>query len=258
MATYLVTYHPLIRTQPGRDAVQQYGLPPYIDASCRREPDFQSAYPSISALCRGRAFAPRLKVSDIVVYITKQGQYPGLQEPHWKFIAMLEILMRFNSHPEAAFWYRGKQLSLPSNCLVPGNPPVQLDQTHRRNACISTPQVISDCIKEGVVSPDIPKQRNSCVPHLPPLPVPCDKKISPLSLGDSFLVRWDQWYQDRVQQWGTFLVCKPLCPTELHNPPTITRENMLEIFGKVPATRNPPAISLSQFDKLKRVVGQTR
>jgi len=40
MSTYLVTYRPLIGKRAGRDAIKEYNLPPHIDGSCRREPDF--------------------------------------------------------------------------------------------------------------------------------------------------------------------------------------------------------------------------
>ncbi len=37
--------------------------------TCRREPDFESQFPAISALCRGKLFAPRLNPDDLVAYI---------------------------------------------------------------------------------------------------------------------------------------------------------------------------------------------
>jgi hypothetical protein len=45
--------------------------PPFIDASCRREPDLESRYPSITALCREGHFAPHLHEGDVVAYMTK-------------------------------------------------------------------------------------------------------------------------------------------------------------------------------------------
>ena len=59
---YVVSYRPLAGTPQGRRAVQRYGLAPYIDASCRREPDLEAKWPTISALCRGRNFAPRRSI----------------------------------------------------------------------------------------------------------------------------------------------------------------------------------------------------
>jgi hypothetical protein len=52
-AFYVTTYRPICATAEGRRAVDEHQLAPFIDASCRREPDFEAAYPTISALCRG-------------------------------------------------------------------------------------------------------------------------------------------------------------------------------------------------------------
>jgi len=54
MTSFLATYRPISASWRGRNAVTRYGIPPYVDASCRREPDFESPLPSISALCRVR------------------------------------------------------------------------------------------------------------------------------------------------------------------------------------------------------------
>ena len=45
---YLVSYRPLSYNAYGRAAVYKYDLPPFIDGSCRREPDFESPFPSIT------------------------------------------------------------------------------------------------------------------------------------------------------------------------------------------------------------------
>jgi len=49
--TYVVTYRPLESTATGRRVKTD---PPFADGSCRREPDLESKFPSITALCRGR------------------------------------------------------------------------------------------------------------------------------------------------------------------------------------------------------------
>lgn len=126
---YLVTYRPLVLTRMGRRAVKDHGLPPFIDGSCRREPDFESAYPSITALCRGSRFAPRLQPGDRIVYITTKGSYLERRERHWRLTAVLRVLHRFPSHEQAASWYRERDLSPPSNCMVTGNPPLPLKLT---------------------------------------------------------------------------------------------------------------------------------
>jgi len=50
-----------------------------------------------------------------------------------------------------------------------------------------------------------------------------------------------------------FLVCEPQF-IELHQPPILTEEMMLEIFAEIPATRNPPKISEGQLARLQEIV----
>ena len=94
----------------------------------RREPDFESAFPSISASSRGKNFAPCLRPGDTVVYTTTKGRWGpaeiGRVELHWRLVAVLEVFQRFETHDEAARWYRGQGLAVPGNCVVEGNPPL--------------------------------------------------------------------------------------------------------------------------------------
>jgi len=41
MAIYMSSFCPLICTDAGKQAAGKYKLPPFIDGSCRREPDFE-------------------------------------------------------------------------------------------------------------------------------------------------------------------------------------------------------------------------
>ena len=117
----------------GKSAIQKYCFPPYVDDSIRREPDFESRFPSISAICRASKFAPRLMESDTIVYITVKSNYPGHAGRHRRLTAILKVIKRFKSHRQAAKWYKKKGVELPSNCMVPGNPPLSLDQTSNRD-----------------------------------------------------------------------------------------------------------------------------
>jgi hypothetical protein len=45
---YLNVFRPLAKTPNGRNAIKQHSLPPFIDASCRREPDLESQLPFVS------------------------------------------------------------------------------------------------------------------------------------------------------------------------------------------------------------------
>jgi hypothetical protein len=130
MTIYLVKYRPLNSTPEGQRAIMQLNILPYVDGSCRREPDMECEFPSISALCRGELFAPNLIEGDEVVYITTKNLYG---EPFWhrRIIARLKVFKRFGSHLEAAAWYRRNVGKLPSNCMVAGNPPLPLNHTSR-------------------------------------------------------------------------------------------------------------------------------
>jgi hypothetical protein len=123
---YVVTYHPLCSTPQGRRVRSD---PPFADGSCRREPDLESAHPSITALCRGRNFAPRLRRGDRVAYVTCASR------GKWRLTALLEIIERCETHEEAAQWYRSRKVPLPSNCMIPENPPLPLERTIGKCGC---------------------------------------------------------------------------------------------------------------------------
>ena len=126
---YLNSYRPLVMNGRGRTAIHKYGFPPFVDYSCRREPDFESKFPSITTLCRGSNFAPRLNETDIVVYMTVKRRYPGYKSKHRRLTAILKVIKRFESHRLAANWYQDNGLRVPSNCMVEANPPLELDKT---------------------------------------------------------------------------------------------------------------------------------
>jgi hypothetical protein len=203
MAWYVVTYTPLASSREGREAAENHGHPLFADASCRREPDFEAVYPSISCVCRGSNFAPRLTHGDTVVYLTKKGSYQGLTEPHWRLVAILKVFEVFRTHSEAATWHRERGLPLPSDCIVPGNPPLPLDHT------------------EGP---------------------------------DEDLAKWDATYQARTTKNGTLVLCKPLW-MDLFAPPIVRLKDLLDVFGRIPPTRNPPAVPEADVQKLLAMVG---
>jgi hypothetical protein len=164
---YLVKYGPLNTTEEGQRAVARFGLPPYADGSCRREPDLESTYPSITALCRRELFAPHLKEGDKVLYLTIKDFY-GQTFKHRRVVALLKVLKRFESHSDAARWYAAQGENLPSNCMVPGNPPLPLTHTSRG--------------------------ASSCAPG-------CGSAAATLK-------QWNTHYQRRADEVPVFLVCK--------------------------------------------------
>ena len=133
---YLVTYRPLAFSRVGRDAAERANIPPFVDASCRREPDLEAPHPSITALCRGHLFVPRLVRGDTVAYITKKGRYGNCSEDHWRLVAVLRVMKSYSSHLAAANWYRQRGEDLPSNCMVSGNRPKPLRLTDKYESTI--------------------------------------------------------------------------------------------------------------------------
>lgn len=129
---YLNTFRPLAINPAGRDAVEKHGLPPFIDGSIRREPDFEHPRPVITCLCRGGQFAPRLRAGDRVAYMTVKRRYER-SVPHWRFVAILKVDQIFDTHRHAAEWYDAEGLPLPNNLMVPGNEANPLSHSHREN-----------------------------------------------------------------------------------------------------------------------------
>jgi hypothetical protein len=134
MAIYFNSFQPLCGAKKWKAIHLQYpDLPPFIDGSCRREPDFENDYPSISALCRGGKFVHRLKQNDIVAYWTVQNAYLDVRKNHYRLVAILRVMECFESHEIAAEWYSAKMQKLPSNCMIPEkNAPIVWGKTNQK------------------------------------------------------------------------------------------------------------------------------
>lgn len=124
---WLNTYHPLAGTPEGPWRHRQPSLPPFADASCRREPDLESDYPTITGLCRPPSVR-KLEVGDVVIYTTVRDAYDGTAA-HRRVTAVLRVIAAHRSHPSAADFFRARDLPLPRNLFVPNNPPLPLDMT---------------------------------------------------------------------------------------------------------------------------------
>lgn len=208
---FLCSFRPICGNAAGRGAVARGGIPPFIDGSCRREPDFQSNAPSISALCRSTKFAPRLWPGDSVAYITNQGLYGG--ELGWALVSLLSVVKRFESHEAAADWYRKSGFGVPSNCIVPDNPPQPYHLTNQKPPAVVAARVDTEANPERAVR------------------------------------LWDSTYARRADECGVFLACKADF-LELWRPPVLRRSELHAIFGRVPGTQNPPEITAAQFRAL--------
>lgn len=139
MSIYLSSFYPLKCTKKGREAVSNDKLHPYIDGSCRREPDFENKFPPITGLCRP-GFSKRLHEDDIIIYITNK---KGINKHY--LIAILKVIDTANSHNEAEKWYKNKNYSIPNNLIISATKPFQLEKTHqfhKINRRISDPEKI--------------------------------------------------------------------------------------------------------------------
>lgn len=121
---FLNSFHPLVRTRKGQEAISAYSLPPFIDSSIRREPDLEHPFPAITALCRPK-FAPCVHEKDVVVYITVKDKH----RDQWRLVSILHVVKECKSHQEAAKWYHERGYSLPNNCMVRGTKPKPLNQS---------------------------------------------------------------------------------------------------------------------------------
>ena len=210
----LATYRPLIKRRSGREAIRQHALAPFIDGSCRREPDFESPFPSITATCRGGNFAPRLQLGDRIAYSTVKGKYRADAENGWRLVAVLRVIQRFESHNDAAAWYKQQNQPLPSNCLVDGNPPKPFELTNGD----------------------------------PPAEV--KKRVAAAKYDFVGVIRlWDATYRERIAKHPVFLATEAEF-LELIDPPQLHESQVRAIFGQIPSTLNPPQITCEQLERL--------
>ena len=214
----LNTYQPLTLSRFGIEASIRFNIPPYVDGSCRREPDFESKYPSITALCRGRACAPRLNVDDRIIYLTVKNDYENFGESHYRLTAILKVFKRFENHQAAAKWYLDNKIQIPSNCLVNGNPPLPIEKTIGLK----------------------PNQMKRILNH--------DDQFRAKQLA-KMLKEWDNEYWEKTKRYSVFLVCKKIF-VELRKPPIFSIKDLVKIFGRVPVTRTPPEITRNEYKKI--------
>jgi hypothetical protein len=142
--------------------------------------------------------------------MTVKGAYEPELIRHWRLVAILRLVQRFESHKQAATWYQDNGLALPSNCMVDGNDPLPYDMTI------------------GLIPPNMFGNGLST---------------------DERLRKWDSIYKLRARQRGVFLACEADF-LELYHPPILTDGMMLEIFGRVPPTLTPPPISEIEYAAL--------
>jgi hypothetical protein len=152
-------------------------------------------------------------VGDRVAYLTVKGRYWGQRDPHWRLVAVLRVIQRFAAHSVAAAWYAEQGLSLPSNCLVPGNAPKPFDLTNGNPPAAVRARVEAAVDSEGAIR------------------------------------LWDAVYRRRVALHPMMLATEPEF-LELHRPPEVHVQDLRSIFGRIPATLNPPTVECGQLDAL--------
>lgn len=197
----LNSFHPLCETEIGQNAITDFGFPPFIDASCRREPDFENPLPSITALCRQDKFAPQLYPNDIVIYITVKGKW-NTNYDHQRIIAILEVIARRDNHFQAKSFYSNKGFAIPSNCMVEDNPPYGFFET------AGNYEKKTDIKNFLSYSPE-------------------KQKI----VGERKVTIWNKEYLEKSKKWGTFIITKPIF-LNLYDPPILTDRDIFNIFKK--------------------------
>jgi hypothetical protein len=219
----LNSFHPLCETEIGKNAIMEFNYPPFIDASCRREPDLENQWPSITSLCRQESFAPNLFPNDIVVYVTVKGKWSD-GDSHYRLVAILEVIDRKESHIQAKSWYLSQGYDIPSNCIVDGNPPHRFCETAGN---YETKKDIKHYLK---YSKEIQER-----------------------IGAQKVAAWDQHYRKQSRKSGCFNT-KPVY-VNLVNPPELTDDSIREIFGGPINTRTPNIISKDEFKKIAHLAG---
>lgn len=217
---YLVSFHPLCSTSAGRHAVKIYDLPGFIDSACRREPDLESDFPSITALCRAGKFAPRLNQGDRVLYMSVKRRYGKVRGR--ALVAALEVIKTFKSHEEAALWYIEKGLPLPSNCMANDNAPIPVAKTR-----------------------GLPKNTDEV-----------RKLWSAPQRGNPTLKMWDAAYKTRAIRHPSFVVTSPISGPSLKNPRIYSDEELKKFLTakKVPGTQNFKILTGGAFDALANAI----
>ncbi|MCC5787224.1 MAG: hypothetical protein JJU33_11050 [Phycisphaerales bacterium] len=237
---YFVTFRPLVSTKAGREASERYSLPPFVDGSIRREPDFEHEMPAISCLCRGGNFAPRLLVGDHVAYATVKGRYDG-HPAHRRLVAMLRVEGLFDSHEAAAAWYNAEGIALPNNLMVPGNKAKPLAHSVRGDQRTEPEAGCSGNRRTEKPSAKRPG---------------CGKCVNPREAresrggGCSVHADWDKAYLERSRRHPRVAVCTRLFYDLEYSATMLTDNDLQRVFGRVPGTRNPGRHPMQMFDRL--------
>lgn len=220
----LNSFRPLCTIQLGLEAIEKYKLPHFIDASYRREPDFENPFPSISALCRQGSFAPHLCKDDIIVYMTIGRQLQPYKQGH-HLVAILQVQEVFATHELGGVAYSRENLPVPSNCMILENRPYDFDKTGGDFESIHSFKKY--LLRSG--------ERR-------------------LAIGRRRLKIWDENYLKKSKIWECFVKTKPLY-LDVNNPTQISGSDFDYIFGRISITQTPNILTEKQFIELGKLVG---
>jgi len=213
MSVYLNTYLPICYNRFGRNSISENKLPNFIDGSCRREPDFENPFPAITQLCRPGKLVTRLKRGDLIIYLTKKGNY-GNDYPHWRFIAILEVIDIYPNHQSATLYYLNNNLEISQNIFCNQTNPFNLNMTHGicgfKHQNLSSTQIIH-------IWNEFYKKRS---------------------------IDFSECTITKVWQEHLYLGDSAL----------ITHETMMEIFNRIPGTQNPPKLKDIEWDNFRRIM----
>ena len=218
------SYKPLCHRKLGVLAIEKYGFLPFIDASCRREPDLENPFPSISALCRQGNFAPHLRKHDIIVYMTTGGKFAPYKMGH-HLIAILQVQEIYETHELGKDGYINAKLPIPNNCMVKETQPFDFDKTAGGNMKASIIEKFLSLSSEA-------KER-------------ANKEL---------IKDWNNDYLQRSLDYQCFVKTTSLY-VNLQTPTHLLKSDFEYIFGKLPNTRNPNIISENSFVKLAKIAG---
>ncbi|HRX97087.1 MAG TPA: hypothetical protein P5514_09100, partial [Bacteroidales bacterium] len=138
----------------------------------------------------------------------------GLSYSHWKFIGILEVIEIANDHLAAVPFYQTKQIPISQNIFCHQTSPNPLNLTHG---------------KCGFQHKDFTPQQ--------------------------IVSLWNKGYIGRAKDHPQIVITKVWNDSlNINNPPIITHVMMQNIFGRIPGTQNPPAISQNEWINFRNVM----
>jgi hypothetical protein len=140
-------------------------------------------------------------------------------------IAILQVTEVYSSHQQAQVEYSKLNLPLPSNCIVPTNPPHAFIETGGNFETKKELQTFLNASSQN-------QQEN----------------------GNSRLQNWDKGYLYRSRKWPCFIRTTPLY-INLENPYPIFQSDLDIIFGKRIGTRSGKKITETQLIDLAHLIG---